>query len=151
MHDFSYRDTDQRIEIVEFGHGASDHEGFPYVGYPSSFPPVPCELVQISKSDQMIISKLNASAFTNPDYKYSTIGAEELAQPRHQFGGEPFLLDPNAHEKHCPVCKNEMLLFASIANDNYSDSDGFFGNDFVQILYWICSSCQIVSARNYAD
>ena len=149
--DFSYRETPTAIEVVEYAKGVDDTTGFPYEGYPSLFPPVRCDLLEIPPREQAIISRLNAVDSSDPDYKYNTPGAEDLSNPRHQFGGEPFLFNPDTPRKTCPLCREEMTLVATIANENYSDADGFFGNDYVQVVYWCCPPCLVISARNFAD
>jgi len=154
--DFSYRQTPETVTVLEYQAGI-DGAGpdFPYEGYPKSFRAVSGTLEAISEREQAIILHLNKSAApdfaVDPDYAMNTPEANDLSYPRHQFGGVPLLLQSDAPPKDCIECRREMQLFASVGNGNYTNDLGFFGNDFVQILYWCCPACQIVSARNYCD
>lgn len=148
--DFSYRYINNRLEIIEFCAGTDDSEGFPYDDYPILFDEVSVGLKKIPKEDQAIILELN-SPNCDPDLKFNNARADKLSIPTHQFGGEPYLVNPEAAGKNCPVCGREMLEVASIGNDSYSENCGFSGNDFVQVLYWACAPCRVISARNFCD
>jgi len=147
---FSYRYLRNSIEIVEYIEGTGDHDCFPYENYPEAFQEVHRELKGVSESDQQIIRQLN-SPDCDPAFEFSSPRADELSVPRHQFGGIPYLLDPEMPEKECILCDKEMLLVAAIGNDSYSNEYGFSGNDFVQILYWACPKCHVISALNFCD
>lgn len=147
---FSYRYLGNSIEVVEYIKGTGDHEGFPYENYPEAFQEVRRELQRVSEGDQQLIRQLN-SPDCDPDLEYDNPRARELSTPTHQFGGIPYLVDPELPEKKCILCDKEMLLVAAIGNDSYSNEYGFSGNDFVQILYWACPKCHVVSALNFCD
>ena len=148
--DFSYRYTSGRLEIIEYTAGAEDFDGFPYDGYPVVFPAVQFLLRPIPAEDQKLIERLN-----DPDvdqgFRFDDKRAGELSVPTHQFGGLPFLLHPLASERQCVVCGSEMDLIASIGNNCYSRDEGFFGNDFVQLVFFGCARCRVLSAVNVAS
>jgi hypothetical protein len=148
MGDFTYRYLGSRIEILDFVEVADDYEGFPYEKYPVVFPSVSFELGPISYSDKLIIAILN-DPDGDDEFKFESERASELSIPAHQFGGMPFLLNSNIN-KYCYVCGQEMLLTASIGNNCFSSSNGFFGNDFVQLVFFTCAPCKVVSALNIA-
>ena len=143
---FTYRTKVHSIEILKFEVGHNGHEDFPYDNYPIVFEGVNFESVLISSDEQQKIVSLNqkgVSPFENKDY-------ENLAMPRHQFGGIPYMLAA-VEDRVCPVCKAQMPLIASIGNESFSSNEGFFGNDFVQVIFWACGPCGILTALNFAD
>jgi hypothetical protein len=148
--DFSYRYTNAGIEVIEFCEGVDDYDGFPYDDYPIFFPEARVRLLRIQGNDQSIILQLNSSN-CDPEFKFGNPRGRQLSIPTHQFGGVPYLVDSSAEGKICAICGNEMPLVASVGNKSFSPNEGFSGNDFVQILYWTCSSCGVVSARNFCD
>lgn len=148
--DFSYRYLNGDIEVVEYSRSNGSYDGFPYDNYPLIFDPKVFDLEAVGTDDQDIILKLN-SPDCDSGFIFSNPRADFLSMPAHQFGGVPYLAAGNDHQKNCVLCKNEMHLIASISNESYSDNEGFSGNDFVQVVYWICPSCQVVSAQNFCD
>lgn len=148
--DFSYRYVNGELEVVEFCKGIDDCEGFPYDDYPVHFDEVRFQLQRMTKEDQALIIELNKSD-CDPDFKYDNDRAFELSRPMHQFGGVPYLIAPDDANKNCPICSAEMFLVASIGNDSYSENEGLSGNDFVQVVYWACPECSVISARNLCD
>lgn len=145
--DFSYRYTGGRLEIIEYTAGGDDSDGFPYNDYPVIFPPVQFLLRPVPEEDQDLIRRLNDTRI-DQGFRFDSERAGQLSVPTHQFGGLPFLLDPLVGEKRCVVCGFEMELVASIGNHCYSRDEGFFGNDFVQLLFFGCASCRVLSAVN---
>ena len=148
--DFSYRYVNGDLEVVEFTEGKDDCEGFPYDDYPVLFDEVLLQLQRMTKEDQAVISELNKPD-CDPDFKYDNNRAFELSKPMHQLGGVPYLISPDDAVKDCPICGREMFLVASIGNNSYSQNEGFSGNDFVQVVYWACPECCVVSTRNFCD
>jgi hypothetical protein len=147
--DFSYRVNDGAVEILEHASGGPDVEDFPYPDFPIIFPATGHEVRLLSQEerDQMMwINGLTEQAISvkpgDPLWN--------LSIPRHQFLGVPFLLDPNGCGKRCLQCSRPMLVFATIANQMDGFDDGFFGDDFVQLVYLACSECNILTARNFA-
>jgi hypothetical protein len=136
---------------VEYTKSERREVDFPYSDYPRRFDPVGFNLEPISAADREIIEILNGPNATDYELQYEPGRARELAQPRHQFGGLPFLLQSDSCSQTCPTCGIEMILIAAIANENFSTPEGFFGEDFVQVVYWCCEECQVISAQNFAD
>jgi hypothetical protein len=148
---FSYRQTGETIEIVEYTGSNKREVDFPYADYPQQFDPVQFDLDPISAADQEILNTLNGPNAADFELKYEPGRARDLAQPRHQFGGLPFLLQSDACLQTCPICRTDMALIAAIGNENFSTPQGFVGEDFVQVVYWCCEECQLLSAQNFAD
>jgi len=148
--DFSYRYVNGDLEVVEFCKGVGDSEGFPYDDYPVQFDEIRLQLQRMTKEDQSIIIELN-DPDCDPDLKYDNERASDLSEPMHQFGGMPYLISPEETSKDCVICGCEMFLTASIGNNSHSNNEGFSGNDFVQVVYWTCPECHVVSARNFCD
>ena len=148
--DFSYRITDGALEILEYASGEPDVEDFPYPDFPIIFPAASHEakLLTQEERDQMIwINGLAERAISiKPDDPLWN-----LTVPMHQFLGVPYLLDPDGSEKNCPQCSKQMFVLATIANQIDGFEEGFFGNDFVQVVYLACNECNVLSARNFAD
>ena len=96
--------------------------------------------------EQMIIKKLNRQD--------DPISLEDqfpqLSVPRAQVGGEPRLMQWPPSTCVCPVCGGPMPLFASIGNENGSTL-GFTDNAFVQMVFFLCDACTVVTAYNVAD
>jgi hypothetical protein len=145
--DFSYRYTSGRLEIIEYTAGTDDFDGFPYDDYPVIFPSVQFLLRPIPEDDQELIGQLNDTKI-DQGFRFDNERAGQLTIPTHQFGGMPFLLDPLMSEKRCAACSSEMDLVASIGNNCYSRDEGFFGNDFVQLVFFGCAHCHVLSAVN---
>jgi hypothetical protein len=148
--EFSYRYADDDLEIIEFCKGSDDYEGFPYDDYPILFDEVRLRLRPLTEDEQSMIVQLNQPNCP-PGLKHDNPLADRLSIPTHQFGGVPYLVDPAASERDCIVCGKNMPVVASIGNKSYSKNDGLSGNDFVQVLYWACASCQVVSALNFTE
>lgn len=147
--DFSYQYVDGGLKVLEFGSGNEGFDGFPYEDYPLLFDPVSFALKKISEADRLVILELNKEECTS-EYRFSTRRIEQLSVPTHQFGGVPYLFAPG-FAKDCVVCGQEMPVVASIGNGSYSTVEGFCGNDFVQIVYWACIECKVVSALNFSS
>jgi hypothetical protein len=148
--DFSYQYSSDSIHIIEYCSGIDDYSGFPYENYPESFPEIRLSLKELTSEEQSVIAQLNQenemSIFDNPNPEFI-----RLSIPAHQFGGVPFLLSPESSNKNCPVCYQNMVLIATIGNESYSNNEGLSGNDFVQIIYWACLTCKVISAKNFCD
>ena len=148
--DFSYRVDEGVIEILEFESGAPNVEDFPYSDFPVVFPPksYQAKSLTLDERDQMAL----VNGMTEQNIPVDVDGPLwDLTSPRHQFLGVPYLLDPDGCEKNCPQCSKRMFVLATIANQIDGFEEGFFGNDFVQVVYLACNECNILSARNFAD
>ena len=129
------------IHLLEYGKGGVTND-FPFEHYPLYFPERRVILKEISPDCQSLIQMIN-SGDSEISYAYP-----ELAKPRHQIGGEPFLFDYNSMA--CISCKNEIPLLATIG-DEAPDNISFTGNEFVQIAYYFCRNCSIVGASQMCD
>jgi thiol-disulfide isomerase/thioredoxin len=93
-----------------------------------------------------MVAELNAGAFSDQDL----IDGLLLDAPRHQLGGEPYLIQPGAGALDCPKCRAELPLLAAVGDDTI-DGRGFTGNDYVQVLYFLCTQCAILAAYQTCD
>ena len=145
--DFTYQYKDGSIKILEYGHGGGPDDDFPYQNYPVFFPPIEFDLKQVTDYEQSVIDKLNSPG-CGVDYKFKDEITKKLSTPAHHFGGSPFLVDADNSSKICVSCGNNMPLVATIGNQSFSNENGFFGNDYAQIVYFACKICLTVSALN---
>lgn len=143
---FAYRLLENgSVELVIYGTGRPESD-FPYPEYPAAFPSVTCDLLPLTKAQQAMIAELNAGEFVEPAVADGLL----LDVPRHQIGGEPYLVQPGMGAMDCPTCKTELPLLATIGDDTI-DGRGFTGNDYVQVLYFLCSTCAVVAAYQTCD
>lgn len=144
---FFYRCLDKgEIEILEYEKG-DGWDDFPYENYPDWFPGSSVELVELSPLEQEILIGLNAerlSAWTTEQLK------PELDEPSHQLGGEPYLVQKELRPLDCPQCRKAMLFFATVC-DKALRNLSFVKNDYVQVIFYICSKCQIIGAIHEVD
>ncbi|BDU22189.1 hypothetical protein DYGSA30_36460 [Dyella sp. GSA-30] len=148
--DFSYRIIDGAVDILEHASGNPNVEDFPYPDFPVVFPAKSYQARSLTLDERDQMTRVNE--MTERDIPIDTDGPLwALTFPRHQFLGVPFLLDPDGSEKNCPQCSRPMFVLATIANQIDGFEQGFFGNDFVQVVYLACSECNVLSARNFAD
>lgn len=148
--DFSYQYAATDIRIIEYNAGDGDYSGFPYDEYPVAFRPKTFDLAPLSEGEQATIVKLNEPD-CDPDYQFDDPLAERLSIPTHQFGGTPYLLGAPIDQKLCVLCGAEMGILSSIGDEAHSSNEGFFGNEFVQLIFWVCTNCHVISATNFAD
>lgn len=143
---FAYRLLENgSVELVTYGRGQPESD-FPFPDYPEAFPSVTCDLLPLTKAQQSMIAELNAGEFIDPAVADGLL----LDVLRHQIGGEPYLVQPGAGALNCPKCKAELPLLAVIGDDTI-DGRGFTGNDYVQVLYFLCSKCAILAAYQSCD
>lgn len=148
--DFSYRVDEGAIEILEFESSAPNVDDFPYPDFPVVFPPKSYQAKSLTLDERDQMAWVNGLTERNiPVNVDGPLWA--LTSPRHQFLGVPYLLDPDGSEKNCPQCSRPMFVLATIANQIDGFEEGFFGNDFVQVVYLACNECNVLSARNFAD
>jgi hypothetical protein len=142
---FSYRVVANEIEVINFNSG-DPFTDFPYENYPEAFAARSVDLLPLASSQQETINRLN-----DKDTAFSErLQFADLDRPRHQVGGIPRLLQPTFTAMQCPVCKKEMPLFASIANEN-GTPQGFADNEFVQVVYHLCRACVTLSCYHMVD
>jgi len=144
--EFSYRiHSDDSIEILQippiyrYAFGADG----PYSGYTGEFPHRRAALKPLSEKEQ---AQLQSAATGN------TEPPSELAVPRHQVGGFPFIYNPSVVA--CPSCSGEIPLLAAIC-DAAGVSGGenevpvehrFTGDDSKQMIFHFCRPCSVVVA-----
>lgn len=132
-------DRGASVELVEFARGAASAE-FPYADYPREFPESWARLDPVPPEVQGRISSLNAG-----DLEFWQVRREEWARPHHQLGGEPLIVESSFDARRCPICRSEQEMLAGVADDCL-DRRGLAGNDMVQVVYWLCRRCVVVSA-----
>ncbi len=133
------------IELILYRSGEA-YDDFPYAGYPSDFPERIAVLVPIPATEQDAIRDLNRGGLDPTDLPANQRG---LYLPRHQVGGEPFLVQP-WENLDCPSCNRPMPFLASIGDDT-GTPEGLTGNRFVQTCFSYCRPCRVVAARQQCD
>ena len=113
---------DGGIELLRFKRGTQGPD-FPYAGYPVSFPEARFDL--------------------NP------VPAAALKAPRHQVGGEPFVLQ-ELRDLRCKVCRRRMRFLACIADDA-TQGWTFAGNSWVQTLFHVCIDDAVIASYHECD
>ena len=142
---FTYRLEQDRVQFLRFLRGPVA-EDFPYPNYPDSFPLVQVELEPLDEVAQARIHSLNRrdSGTSRPRRQRA-----DSARPRHQIGGEPLLLQP-IEPPRCPGCNEPMPFFAALADD-CGPTARFTGNDFVQVLVFLCRGCGVVDVSQQTE
>jgi len=146
QHDLCYEvKPDGGIHLLHYGQGGAVTD-FPYEDYPVFFPAKVVKLREASLEEQEIIAALNSRALSEwqVEAKFPALG-----RPRHQVGGEPYLLG-NEMEMRCPLCGRAMPFFASVGDDTGTPR-GFTENPYVQVMFHFCRSCQVVGAYQETD
>jgi hypothetical protein len=118
---------------------------FPYEGYPIAFASQELTLVALTLEEQDILRRLNVGG----DVDWSDRRYQQLSRPRHQIGGEPYLVQP-LEEVHCSGCGAAMPLFGTVGNDTFGP-EKFTDNDYVQTLVHLCRHCWIVAVYQRCD
>lgn len=138
--------NDSTINIIKYKKGGVETD-FPYSDYPTFFPGRQAFLEEIPDNVQHILSRLNAREIDEADVmeQYPT-----FCKPRHQLGGEPYLIQPELSSVGCPMCKDRMPFLASIGDDCV-DPRGFTGNEYVQVLFFYCKRCSVIGAFQQCD
>jgi hypothetical protein len=143
---FAYRLLeDGGVDLIACGIGEPEID-FPYPDYPAAFPAAKFGLVPLTDAQQATVADLNAGAISDQ----KLVDGLLLDVPRHQIGGEPYLVQPGMGAMVCPKCKVELPLLATIGDDTV-DGRGFTGNDYVQVLYFLCANCSVVTAYQTCD
>ncbi len=162
-------ETSGKVVVLE--HRGAPEAGFPYPGYPASFPAVPVELVPLTADQQVVIrlehlGLLDSSRQVLPPWyrrrepppvrlpsgrriERGTWAKEfpECYLLQHQVGGEPTLIQRSIDAPVCPCCSQRTVLFASIA-PGHPSGQRFVDGDF-QAIFFLCRVCRVVAA--YAD
>ena len=139
--------SDTDVQILQYTKGSMQSD-FPYEDYPVAFPEAACALVPITADEQSMLRDLNSGS--DDIYKIEDT-RHDLVMPRHQIGGEPLLLqEDSAESPQCPVCSSPMPFFAQIG-DRCLDARGLVGYEYVQVMYYLCRGCCVLTAFNGAD
>lgn len=133
------------VELMVYRRGKA-YDDFPYAEYPSHFPERTAALVPIPAREQDAIRDLNSGRLAPADLPAHQ---RDLVVPRHQVGGEPFLVQP-WESLDCPSCTRPMPFLASIGDDS-GTPEGLTGNPFVQTCFSYCRPCRVVGARQQCD
>jgi hypothetical protein len=135
------------VRLLQYARGGVQ-SAFPYADYPSFFPQAKASLVALD---------IDAEAAFYAENRQEERGRRfferhlELHVPRHQVGGEPYLVQKDFNlTMRCPLCGKLMPRLAAIGDDCL-DERGFTGQLFVQVIYHYCPSCAVVGCFNQAD
>ena len=137
---------ENEIEILEYEKGGVELD-FPYENYPLYFPYRNAWLEQISDKEKVIISKINLGQESFEETKRIN---PKLFKPQHQIGGEPILPQCELDNLKCPSCNSSMPFLATIGNE-CDHPEGFCGNDYVAVVYYLCGSCSVVGVLQQVD
>jgi hypothetical protein len=145
---FWYEPNYNKIIILKYVKGVASKD-FPYENYPDSFPEIQVDAKKISSAQQEIISRINNSS---GDERFDLIlKSPNLGRPRHQVGGAPYFVGKLGGTPSCLRCNKSMSFFASIENGNYYSLEGFWGNNFAQLVFYNCTACNIICCINISD
>lgn len=140
-------DSDGGVSVIQAGlRGRA--RNFPYSDYPEYFPAQPIRLVPLTREDQDVLTRIGC----DPRSDESFILQErypELATPHHQVGGRPYLIQDFWMDT-CPQCSAPTPMLAAISDDTGGEHE-FTDNPFVQVVFHLCTACQIVSVKNICD
>src|SRR5262249_28751907 len=132
--------ADDRIGLLQYGVDGVMND-FPYEEYPRFFPEASSRLVEIPDEAQNILKLLNTG---EEDWERIPIVYHNLNIPRHQVGGEPYLVQQDTNYRmRCPLC-GEIMPFPASVGDYCLDPRGFTGNQYVQVLFHYCKACHVV-------
>lgn len=143
---YSINTTGENINYISYGKGDMYFD-FPYKNYPVSFAESSIQFVPLSSLEQKIIKQYNR----NPNSLLSV--PEEfryLFRPQIQYGGEPYLCQFPLNPLFCPICCGNMFFLCSVT-DNAEKDYVFTGNDYVQVLYFLCPVCSVITAIQMCD
>ncbi len=147
----TYRVTSEgNVEVLDPVRGTVEAADFPYENYPRCFPGKAIRLVPVPEEDQALIRRANRDELNDEiviEGKYVA-----LATPRHQVGGEPYLVQGFNRDLEilCSLCKEAIPILAAIGDQSGSEQ-GFVDNEFVQVLFHYCVPCGVVKAYNECD
>lgn len=146
---FSYRLNHHLGVDVLNNEPGEPKKGFPYKNYPVAFPERRVKLVPLPPKAQELIRLVNARKMDEIGYKGPY---REILVPRHQIGGEPYLVQGSKPDRdvRCSLCKRVIPLLAAIADDT-GTAKGFTGNSYVQVLFHYCVRCGVIEAYNECD
>ena len=144
-HFFYQLADDNTVRILKYSTGGVVSD-FPFPNYPEYFPQSFVKLREISDEVQNRIALLNHG---EADEWLIRKEAPWLSKPQHQIGGEPYGIDLDRGMK-CPQCGKLMQFFATIA-DTAPGGISMTGNEYVQVMYYLCRKCRTVGAYQQCD
>ena len=138
------------IDVLDHDPSDSKESYSPAENQPEHFPPRKMKLVPLLKEEQALLRKHNRSEL--PEEVEREKRARPIFYPRHQVGGEPFLVQKNPDHQggSCEVCGAAKPLFVSLGDDS-GMKGGFVNNAYVQLLFTYCQTCQILDVHNECD
>lgn len=142
-----YRVTENNVELVWFTEGPA-YDDFPYEEYPDSFREVQVRAVELTSEEQTAINHANCNGI---DFATITKELERILRPNHQIGGSPYVGSEIQLQYRSRCCDGNMNFVAAIGNDCVCDQRGFMGNDYAQLLYFVCDGCHLIRADNFCD
>lgn len=157
--DFTYKvAASERLEIRTAGEGALMPEWYESVNG-DVFPQRPVSLNPLPADIQQLYDKLNArsvlsdeeeavvAAFTG-HFAIPEVGGYPIVDVINQVGGRAFLLQP-FEDPLCEECGEPMFFLASLCNDPRQTLRVTY--DGGQIVFYLCKSCRVVTARSSAS
>lgn len=142
-----YRVKENSVELVAFVEGGA-YDDFPYEGYPHYFEERAAELVKLTTDEQAAIDHANIHGIK---FTALTDDLDRVLRPNHQIGGSPYVGSVIRLQHQCHHCEGQMHFVAAIGNDCFGDARGFMGNDYAQLLYFLCDSCYLICAENVCE
>jgi hypothetical protein len=135
------------IDVLNHSKDASWPDScWPYEPYPDNFPSRSLRLASMPSRAQSLISKRNAGKLSDSE-KYSRKN-QELLLIKHQIGGEPRIQQGNDLARGV-LCKRRSPFLAAVAGETGSKQK--FSSYGVQVLFFYCAPCQVVSALHDCD
>ncbi len=138
------------IDVLDHDPSDSKEIGSPAEDQPEYFPPRRMKLVPLTDEEQSLIKKHNRNRLPgDEEYKKR---ANPIFYPRHQVGGEPYLVQKNPGDQggSCDFCGRDKPLFVSLGDDS-GMKRGFVDNAYVQLQFSYCWKCQIFNVHNECD
>jgi hypothetical protein len=148
---FSYRVLDNGdVSLLQCERGAPETD-FPYSEYPVYFPGAPARLMEITDEVQQVLHRFNLGEYDDICEHRLLKEDDRLLECRHQFGGEPLLIQQDTeYQLQCPTCEAPMPFLCSIGDDCL-DARGFCENAYVQVIYHYCAPCRVIRAFQQCD
>ena len=137
---------DDSVAVFKHGWGGRS-EQFPYPDYPDHFPARALSFAEVTPPEQEILRQINQRG---PNFdQFTDLYEDELGVIRHQYGGEPFLIQLTENPA-CPLCGKAMPIVAALG-DEIAPEPGFHANCGVQMLWFLCPRCAVVAAVEECD
>ncbi len=137
--------SDNEITILKYLEGKF-YTDFPYENYPLHFAKCFVDLYVIDPELQMRIMEFNSKS----DFDIFELPEKfrDLDKPVHQVLGEA--VRQQSDWLDCCSCNNKMDFLVNIGDDTY-DGNTYAGNEYVQVVYYVCPSCCIIGCHQECD